>query len=108
MPSNALTVPFKSEPHAMSPLFARKSAAQLASAGAPSEHGLKRVLGKWQLPALGVGAIIGAGIFASTGTAIVGLTETSGNVVRYGAGPAIVLSFLLVAVACGFAALCYA
>jgi APA family basic amino acid/polyamine antiporter len=92
----------------MSQLFARKSVAELASAAAPSERGLKRVLGKWQLTALGVGAIIGAGIFASTGTAIVGLTEPSGEVVRYGAGPAIVISFILVAVACGFAALCYA
>src|SRR5918912_563732 len=64
--------------------------------------GLKRSLGKWHLTALGVGATIGAGIFATTGTAIVG------DPVRPGAGPAIVLSFLLTAVTCGFAALCYA
>lgn len=92
----------------MSQLLARKSVAELTLEAAPGERGLKRVLGKWQLTALGVGAIIGAGIFASTGTAIVGVTEASGTVVRYGAGPAIVLSFVLVAVACGFAALCYA
>ena len=49
-----------------------------------------------------MGATIGAGIFATTGTAIVG------DALRPGAGPAIVLSFLLTAVACGFAALCYA
>ncbi len=64
--------------------------------------GLKRSLNKWHLTALGVGATIGAGIFATTGTAIVG------DAARPGAGPAIVLSFLLTAVACGFAALCYA
>jgi APA family basic amino acid/polyamine antiporter len=74
----------------------------------PGEHGLKRALGKWHLTALGVGAIIGAGIFASTGTAIVGETSATGEVIRAGAGPAIVLSFVLVAIACGFAALCYA
>ena len=64
--------------------------------------GLKRSLGKWHLTALGVGATIGAGIFATTGTAIVG------DSLRPGAGPAIVLSFLLTALTCGFAALCYA
>ena len=64
--------------------------------------GLRRTLGKWHLTALGVGATIGAGIFATTGTAIVG------DSFRLGAGPAIVISFLLTAVTCGFAALCYA
>jgi basic amino acid/polyamine antiporter, APA family len=64
--------------------------------------GLKRTLGKWHLTALGVGATIGAGIFATTGTAIVG------DAARPGAGPAIIFSFVLTAIACGFAALCYA
>src|SRR5881296_1068221 len=64
--------------------------------------GLRRTLNKWHLTALGVGATIGAGIFATTGTAIVG------DPARPGAGPAIVLSMVLTAVACGFAALCYA
>ncbi|HEY0195035.1 MAG TPA: amino acid permease [Kofleriaceae bacterium] len=64
--------------------------------------GLSRVLGKWDLTALGVGAIIGAGIFASTGSAIAGGGE------HVGAGPAIIISFMLTAIACGFAALCYA
>ncbi|HZA98281.1 MAG TPA: amino acid permease [Gemmatimonadales bacterium] len=64
--------------------------------------GLRRSLGKWHLTALGVGATIGAGIFATTGTAIVG------DELRPGAGPAIVLSFLVTALTCGFAALCYA
>jgi len=63
---------------------------------------LRRVLGPWQLTALGIGAIIGAGIFSGAGTAIAG---GAGHV---GAGPALVVSYLLVAVACGFAALCYA
>src|SRR3954467_12193140 len=64
--------------------------------------GLRRTLGKWHLTALGWGATIGAGIFATTGTAIVG------DPLRPGAGPAIVLSFLLTAVTCGFAALSFA
>jgi APA family basic amino acid/polyamine antiporter len=64
--------------------------------------GLRRSLNKWHLTALGVGATIGAGIFATTGTAI------AGDPLRPGAGPAIVLSFLLTAMTCGFAALCYA
>jgi APA family basic amino acid/polyamine antiporter len=85
----------------MSQIFARKSLADceedLANRG-----GLQRHLTKWHLTALGVGATIGAGIFATTGTAIVG------DAARPGAGPAIVFSFLLTAVACGFAALCYA
>jgi basic amino acid/polyamine antiporter, APA family len=85
----------------MSQLFVRKSVADceddLAERG-----GLKRSLGKWHLTALGVGATIGAGIFATTGTAIVG------DSLRPGAGPAIIFSFLLTALTCGFAALCYA
>ncbi len=63
---------------------------------------LKRTLGAVQLTALGIGAIIGAGIFTAVGTAAAGGSE------HIGAGPALVVSFLLVAVACGFAALCYA
>jgi APA family basic amino acid/polyamine antiporter len=82
-------------------LFAKKSVADF-EADIISHGGLKRTLGKWHLTALGVGATIGAGIFATTGTAIVG------DAARPGAGPAIIFSFLLTAVACGFAALCYA
>ena len=69
------------------------------------EHGeqrLKRSLGPVQLTALGIGAIIGAGIFSTVGTAAAGGAD------HLGAGPALVLSFVLTAVACGFAALCYA
>src|SRR5215211_2099040 len=82
-------------------IFVRKSVAD-AEREVSVAGGLKRSLGKWHLTALGVGATIGAGIFATTGTAIVG------DAARPGAGPAIVFSFLLTAVACGFAALCYA
>jgi APA family basic amino acid/polyamine antiporter len=85
----------------MSQLFARKSVADF-EADVATHGGLKRTLGKWHLTALGVGATIGAGIFATTGTAIVG------DAARPGAGPAIIFSFIVTAVACGFAALCYA
>jgi APA family basic amino acid/polyamine antiporter len=85
----------------MNQLFQRKSV-QDCEDDIAERGGLKRTLNKWHLTALGVGATIGAGIFATTGTAIVG------DPLRPGAGPAIVLSFLLTAVACGFAALCYA
>jgi len=70
-----------------------------------AEHGsqrLKRALGPFQLTVLGVGAVIGAGIFSTVGSASAG----GGN--HIGAGPAIVVSFALTALACGFAALCYA
>jgi APA family basic amino acid/polyamine antiporter len=83
-------------------LFARKLIAELKDEAIPLDTGLKRVLGPWQLTALGVGAIIGAGIFSGAGTAIAG---GAGHV---GAGPALMLSYVLVAIACGFAALCYA
>ncbi len=85
----------------MNRLFARKSV-QDCENDALERGGLKRTLGKWHLTALGVGATIGAGIFATTGTAIVG------DELRPGAGPAIIISFLLTALTCGFAALCYA
>jgi APA family basic amino acid/polyamine antiporter len=82
-------------------IFSRKTAAEL-QAESERPGGLRRSLNKWHLTSLGVGATIGAGIFATTGTAIVG------DPARPGAGPAIVFSFLLTAIACGFAALCYA
>src|SRR5215467_4472949 len=85
----------------MNQLFAKKSVADF-EADIAQRGGLKRTLGKWHLTALGVGATIGAGIFATTGTAIVG------DAARPGAGPAVIFSFVLTAVACGFAALCYA
>jgi APA family basic amino acid/polyamine antiporter len=86
----------------MTQLFARKPVHVLNADVGSHPHTLKRALGKWDLTALGVGAIIGAGIFTATGSAI------AGGSAHVGAGPAIVISFLLTAVACGFAALCYA
>ncbi len=83
-------------------LFARKLIAELKDEAIPLDTGLKRVLGPWQLTALGVGAIIGAGIFSGAGTAVAGGAD------HLGAGPALMLSYVLVAIACLFAALCYA
>ena len=85
----------------MNQLFVRKSL-QDCENDIRERGGLRRTLNKWHLTALGVGATIGAGIFATTGTAI------AGDAIRPGAGPAIVISFLITAVTCGFAALCYA
>jgi basic amino acid/polyamine antiporter, APA family len=108
-------------------LFRTRSIDQLISDSEQPERRLKKTLGVLSLTALGVGAIIGTGIFVLTGTA------AAGEVVRYpslfkaplldvllhgrhalgaagrpGAGPGIALSFLLVAVVCGLAGLCYA
>src|SRR6516225_8902770 len=82
-------------------LFRRKSLDRLVGETAEPQHQLRRVLGPVQLTMLGVGAIVGAGIFSAVGTAAAGGAE------HIGAGPALVISFLVVAVACGFAALCY-
>ena len=65
-------------------------------------HRLKKVLGPFELILLGIGVIIGAGIFATVGTA------AAGDALRPGAGPALMVSFAMTAVACCFAALCYA
>src|ERR671923_3079093 len=89
----------------MTQLFTRKPIAELT---AESGQSLKRELGAADLIMLAIGAVIGAGIFSSIGTAAAGETLPSGEVVRYGAGPALVLSFLLLGVVCGLAALCYA
>ena len=88
-------------------LFARKPIADLlAEEGHP--NALKRALGPGDLIMLAIGAVIGAGIFSSIGTAAAGEILPSGVVVRYGAGPALVISFILLGVVCGLAALCYA
>src|SRR5471030_25037 len=76
-------------------LFRRKSVTDL-QAEALTDHSLKRALGSLNLTALGIGAIIGTGIFVLTGT-----------VAAQNAGPAVVLSFVLAGVASVFAALCY-
>ena len=80
----------------MSKLFAKKSLDVLL-AEASNDHGLKRSLGKWSLVALGIGAIIGSGLFVRTAAAS-----------AEHAGPAVVLSFLIAALGCVFAGLCYA
>ncbi|MBA3759903.1 MAG: amino acid permease [Gemmatimonadota bacterium] len=76
-------------------LFRRKSVTAL-QAEAAADHSLKRALGPLNLTALGIGAIIGTGIFVLTGT-----------VAAQNAGPAVILSFVLAGVASVFAALCY-
>jgi APA family basic amino acid/polyamine antiporter len=109
------------------PALRTKSIAELLSASENSSFRLKRSLGLWSLVALGIGNVIGTGIFTLTGTAAAGLKydypsvlkapvinlvlqgqNAVGSFGRPGAGPAIAVSFLLVAIACGFAALCYA
>ncbi|MGZ4816093.1 MAG: amino acid permease, partial [Terriglobales bacterium] len=113
-------------------LFARKSIDKLIAESENPEHRLKKSLGPWSLTALGIGAIIGSGIFVLTGTAAAGeffqaenifhaqVLDLLVNFFQHGnvsgvlmhgrppAGPAIAVSFILVAVACSFAGLCYA
>lgn len=76
--------------------------------GGESPHSLKRTLGAGDLIMLSIGAVIGAGIFGAIGTAAAGQMDAAGNVIRTGAGPALVFSFLLLGVACALAGLCYA
>lgn len=78
-------------------LLAKKSLTQLSEEASSEASGLKRVLGPWNLIFLGVGAIVGAGIFVITGHAAA----------QY-AGPAVTISFLLAGLTCAFAGLCYA
>ena len=75
---------------------------------AESEGQLKRCLGARDLIALSIGAVIGAGIFGSIGTATAGQLDAAGHVIRSGAGPAVIFSFILSAFACALAGLCYA
>ena len=115
-----------------SQLFQVKSIDKLIADAESPEHRLKKTLGPWSLTALGIGAIIGSGIFVLTGTAAAGeyfqapsilhaqVLDIVVNLLRHGgtgsvlmhgrppAGPGIAISFLLVAVACSFAGLCYA
>jgi basic amino acid/polyamine antiporter, APA family len=104
-----------------------KSIDALLAASEDPEKKLRRSLGPWSLTALGIGAVIGSGIFILTGTAAAGETLSYKSILhaplldllrygshavstigRPGAGPGISLSFLLTAFACSFAALCYA
>jgi APA family basic amino acid/polyamine antiporter len=83
-------------------LLQTKSLDAILHEGKAPKHQLRRALGSFDVLMLGIGAIIGAGIFATIGTA------AAGDALRPGAGPALILSFAVTAVACGFAALCYA
>ncbi len=78
-------------------IMARKSVAQIMDSGDAEGRQLSKTLGAFSITAMGIGAIIGAGIFVLTGTAAA----------QY-AGPSIMLSFVLAAVACAFVGLCYA
>ena len=108
-------------------LLRTKSIDALIAASEEPGKRLRKSLGPWSLTALGIGAVIGSGIFTLTGTAAAGHVEKiesvlhatvidlalhgshAGSVMgRTGAGPAITLSFVLVAIACLFAGLCYA
>ena len=108
------------------PLFATKSIDQLIESSEEPSHRLKKTLGPWALAFLGVGIVIGSGIFTVTGTAASGKAKDPGILQatvldlithgsnaaaalgRPGAGPALAISFLLVLVACLFAGLCFA
>jgi APA family basic amino acid/polyamine antiporter len=111
----------------VSHLFRTKSIDALIAASEEPGKRLAKTLGPWSLTALGIGAVIGSGIFILTGTAAAGEKLSYDSILhapvldlllhgsaavstfgRPGAGPAISLSFLLTALACSFAALCYA
>jgi len=78
-------------------LFRKKSIEVLLAQAADSEKGMKRTLGAWSLVALGIGAIIGAGLFVRTAAAA-----------SEAAGSGVTLSFVVAAIGCAFAGLCYA
>jgi len=111
----------------MGTVLRTRSIDALIAASEEPERRLRKTLGPWSLTALGIGAVIGSGIFTLTGTAAAGKVDKIESVFhatvldlalngrhavsmlgRPGAGPAITLSFVLVAIACLFAGLCYA
>ena len=83
-------------------IFRTKNLDDILAALGDEKHSLKRTLGAFNVTLIGVGAIVGAGIFATVGTAASGTAE------RAGAGPSLMLSFVITAIVCGFTALCYA
>jgi APA family basic amino acid/polyamine antiporter len=107
-----------------SQLVARKSIDKLIRDSEEPEHRLKKTLGPWSLTALGIGAVIGSGIFTVIGTAISGEQFDASSILntpladyiithtalagRPGAGPAIAISLVLVAFVCALTGLCYA
>jgi APA family basic amino acid/polyamine antiporter len=86
----------------LSQLFRTKSIDAILGDAEREGASLRKVLGPWNLVALGIGAVIGTGIFATIGSA------SAGDASRPGAGPALIVSFVLTAVVCSFTALCYA
>src|SRR5258705_10194840 len=94
-------------PSRMKSLLARKPISELLIEG-NHPNALKRELGAGDLIMLAIGAVIGAGIFGAIGTAAAGQLGPNGEVIRSGAGPALVFSFLLLGGVCALAALCYA
>ena len=91
----------------MSQLFKRKPIADLVHDGDGAQT-MKRTLGAGDLIMLAIGAVIGAGIFGAIGTAAAGQIGPNGEVIRSGAGPALIFSFMLLGGACALAGLCYA
>jgi len=105
-------------------LFATKSIDKLITGSEAPGQQLKKTLGPWSLTALGIGAVVGSGIFTSIGTAIGGEKFNKSSLLnaplldyvvhhtmsfgRPGAGPGIALSMTLVGIVCAFTALCYA
>ena len=85
-------------------LFRTKNLDDILAAVAGPQFSLKRTLGAFNVTLIGIGAIIGAGIFATVGSAAAGDSVAG----RPGAGPSLMLSFVITAVVCGFTALCYA
>ncbi|OFV92885.1 MAG: amino acid permease [Acidobacteria bacterium RIFCSPLOWO2_12_FULL_65_11] len=94
----------------MSQLFRRKPIAAPVDdiQDVDGAGGLRRTLGAGDLIMLAIGAVIGAGIFGAIGTAAAGQVGPNGEVIRMGAGPALIFSFILLGAACALAALCYA
>src|SRR5258707_3989504 len=83
-------------------IFRTKNLDDILASAQEKGHELKRTLGPINVTLLGIGAIIGAGIFAIVGTA------AAGDAARPGAGPSLMLSFCITAIVCAFTALCYA
>ncbi|HEY9008000.1 MAG TPA: amino acid permease [Ohtaekwangia sp.] len=81
----------------MANLWLKKNISQLVNEASDEDKGLKRTIGTWGLIALGIGAIIGAGLFTSTAEAI-----------AFHTGPAVSISFLIAGIGCALAGLCYA
>jgi APA family basic amino acid/polyamine antiporter len=89
-------------------LFRTKPLDVLLAETTGPDQALRRALGAGDLIMLAIGAVIGAGIFGSIGSAAAGQIGPNGEVIRVGAGPALVISFLLLGACCGLAGLCYA